>query len=59
VLMTSFTTIFGMIPLALGRGQGGEIWQAFGITAIGGLLLSSLVTLVLVPIIYSIFHKEK
>ncbi len=57
VLMTSFTTIFGMIPLALGRGQGGEIWQAFGITAIGGLLLSSLVTLVLVPIIYSIFHK--
>ncbi len=59
VLMTSFTTIFGMLPLALGRGQGGEIWQAFGITAIGGLLLSSLVTLVLVPIIYSIFHKEK
>jgi len=59
VLMTSFTTIFGMIPLALGRGQGGEIWQAFGITAIGGLLLSSLITLVLVPIIYSIFHKEK
>jgi len=57
VLMTSFTTIFGMLPLALGRGQGGEIWQAFGITAIGGLLLSSLVTLVLVPIIYSIFHK--
>ncbi len=59
VLMTSFTTIFGMLPLALGRGQGGEIWQAFGITPIGGLLLSSLVTLVLVPIIYSIFHKEK
>jgi len=59
VLMTSFTTIFGMLPLALGRGQGGEIWQAFGITAIGGLLLSSLVTLVLVPIIYSIFHREK
>jgi len=57
VLMTSFTTIFGMLPLALGRGQGGEIWQAFGITAIGGLLLSSLVTLVLVPIVYSIFHK--
>jgi len=59
VLMTSFTTIFGMLPLALGRGQGGEIWQAFGITSIGGLLLSSLVTLVLVPLIYSIFHKEK
>jgi len=59
VLMTSFTTIFGMFPLALGRGQGGEIWQAFGITAIGGLLLSSLITLVLVPIIYLLFHKEK
>jgi len=59
VLMTSFTTIFGMFPLALGRGQGGEIWQAFGITAIGGLLLSSLITLVLVPVIYLLFHKEK
>jgi len=59
VLMTSFTTIFGMLPLALGRGQGGEIWQAFGITAIGGLLLSSLVTLVLVPIIYSLIHRER
>jgi len=57
VLMTSFTTIFGMLPLALGRGQGGEIWQAFGITAIGGLLLSGLITLVLVPVIYSILHK--
>ncbi len=58
VLMTSLTTIFGMVPLALGTGQGGEIWQSFGVTAMGGLVLSSLITLVLVPIIYSMFHRE-
>jgi len=56
VLMTTFTTLFGMLPLALSRGEGAEMWQPFGITAIGGLSLSTLVTLVLVPIIYSLFE---
>ena len=58
VLMTSLTTIFGMIPLALSRGEGSEIWNALGITVIGGLLVSGLVTLVLVPLIYVTVHKE-
>jgi len=54
--MTTFTTLFGMLPLAISRGEGAEMWQPFGITAIGGLSLSTLVTLVLVPIIYSLFE---
>jgi len=58
VLMTTFTTLFGMLPLALSRGDGAEMWRAFGITAIGGLSLSTLVTLVLVPIIYSLFERR-
>jgi HAE1 family hydrophobic/amphiphilic exporter-1 len=59
VLMTSLTTIFGMLPLALSQGEGSEIWNALGITVIGGLLVSGLVTLVLVPIVYSIVHKPR
>jgi len=60
VLMTSFSTIFGMLPLALSRGQGSEMWQPFGITAIGGLLVSTFVTLILVPVVYTIaFRKEE
>ncbi len=58
VLMTSLTTIFGMLPLALSRGEGSEIWNALGITVIGGLLVSSLVTLILVPLVYSLVHRS-
>ena len=56
VLMTTLTTIFGMVPLALSRGEGSEIWNALGITVIGGLLVSGLVTLILVPILYFLVH---
>jgi HAE1 family hydrophobic/amphiphilic exporter-1 len=59
VLMTSLTTIFGMLPLALSRGEGSEIWNALGITVIGGLLVSGIVTLILVPILYYIVHKPR
>jgi len=59
VLMTTFTTLFGMLPLAVSRGWGAEMWQPFGITAIGGLLVSTLVTLVLVPIVYTIIHRKQ
>ncbi|MCD6288901.1 MAG: efflux RND transporter permease subunit, partial [Anaerolineae bacterium] len=58
VLMTTFTTLFGLLPLALSRGEGAEMWRPFGITAIGGLSLSALVTLVLVPVIYSLFERR-
>ncbi|QCQ22076.1 efflux RND transporter permease subunit [Desulfoglaeba alkanexedens] len=59
VLMTSLTTIFGMVPLALSRGEGSEVWNALGITVIGGLLVSGLVTLILVPLVYSLVHQRK
>ncbi|MBW2602865.1 MAG: efflux RND transporter permease subunit [Deltaproteobacteria bacterium] len=59
VLMTSLTTIFGMVPLALSRGEGSEIWNALGITVIGGLLVSGLVTLILVPLVYSLVHRSR
>ncbi|MBD3368535.1 MAG: MMPL family transporter [Candidatus Eisenbacteria bacterium] len=58
VLMTAFTTIFGMLPLALMRYQGSEVWRPLGITMIGGLLVSTFVTLVLVPTVYMIFHTR-
>jgi len=56
VLMTSLTTIFGMVPLVLSKGEGSEIWNTLGITVIGGLLISGLVTLILVPLVYSVVH---
>jgi HAE1 family hydrophobic/amphiphilic exporter-1 len=59
VAMTSLTTIFGMVPLALSRGEGSEIWNALGITVIGGLLVSGVVTLILVPIVYYMVHKPR
>ena len=64
VLMTSLTTILGMLPLALGIGEGSELWQPMGIAIIGGLTVSTLLTLIVVPVMYSIFggmslKKEK
>jgi HAE1 family hydrophobic/amphiphilic exporter-1 len=59
VLMTSLTTIFGMVPLALSRGEGSEVWNALGITVIGGLTVSSLVTLMLIPLLYSLVHQRR
>ena len=56
VLMTAFTTIFGMLPLAVMQYSGSEVWRPLGVTMIGGLLVSTLVTLVLVPTLYTIFE---
>ena len=58
VLMTSLTTIFGMLPLALGIGEGSEIWKPMGVAIIGGLTFSTLITLVIVPVVYSIFGSH-
>jgi HAE1 family hydrophobic/amphiphilic exporter-1 len=55
VLMTSLTTILGMTPLALGIGEGSEVWKPMGVAIIGGLTFSTLITLVIVPVVYSIF----
>jgi hydrophobic/amphiphilic exporter-1 (mainly G- bacteria), HAE1 family len=55
VLMTSLTTILGMLPLALSTGDGSEIWSPMGIAVIGGLIFSTFITLLLVPVVYSWF----
>jgi HAE1 family hydrophobic/amphiphilic exporter-1 len=53
VLMTSLTTILGMVPLAIGTGQGSEMWKSLGISIIGGMTFSTIITLVLIPAIYT------
>lgn len=53
VLMTTLTTILGMTPMAIGIGDGSEIWQPMGIAIIGGLIVSTLLTLVVIPTIYT------
>ncbi len=58
ILMTTITTIAGLLPLALSRGEGSEVWQPLGITMIGGLTVSTLVTLLFVPTLYAVFHRK-
>jgi HAE1 family hydrophobic/amphiphilic exporter-1 len=58
VLMTAGTTILGMLPLALSKGEGSEIWTPMGITVIGGLIFSTVVTMVIVPVMYAILAKR-
>ncbi len=57
VLMTATTTILGMLPLALSTGEGAEIWSPMGITVIGGLVFSTIVTMVLIPVVYCIIVR--
>jgi HAE1 family hydrophobic/amphiphilic exporter-1 len=54
VLMTAVSTIFGMLPLALGSGDGSEWRRPMGLVAIGGLAASTLLTLVVVPVAYTL-----
>ncbi|MBI5572942.1 MAG: efflux RND transporter permease subunit [Elusimicrobia bacterium] len=58
ILMTSLTTIFGMLPLALSRGKGSETWASLGITVIGGLTVSMFITLIIIPVVYSLFEDK-
>ena len=58
VLMTAFTTVLGMVPMALSQGEGSEMWQPLGIVVIGGLLVSTIVTLIIVPIFYAIMSRH-
>ncbi|MBN2593901.1 MAG: efflux RND transporter permease subunit, partial [Sedimentisphaerales bacterium] len=57
ILMTATTTIIGLIPLALGLGEGGEAQAPMARAVIGGLLSSTLITLVFVPVVYSVFER--
>ena len=59
VLMTSLTTVFGMVPMAMGLGEGSEIWQPMGVAVIGGLTFSTILTLLVLPALYVIFRDRK
>jgi len=64
VLMTAFTTILGMLPLAMSTGEGSEIWSPMGISVIGGLIFSTIITMIIVPAVYRVIitrteKKEK
>ena len=58
VMMTALTTILGMLPMALSRGEGSEMWHPLGIVVIGGLLISTFVTLIVVPVFYAVLSKN-
>jgi HAE1 family hydrophobic/amphiphilic exporter-1 len=58
VLMTSLTTILAMLPLALSKGSGSEIWSPMGIAVIGGLIFSTIVTLILIPVVYHMMLRR-
>lgn len=59
ILMTTLTTVIGMLPLALGRGEGSETWRGLGMSVAWGLTFSTIVTLVLIPTIYCIFATRQ
>lgn len=56
ILMTTLTTVLGLFPLSLGLGEGGELQAPLAITVIGGLSMSTLLTLVVVPLVYTLFE---
>ena len=59
ILMTTLTTVLGMLPMALGRGEGSELWRSLGMTVCWGLTFSTLITLVLIPSVYCIFATRE
>ena len=56
--MTTLTTVVGMLPLAIGFGSGAEMLQPLAITIVGGLSFSMIVSLFLLPVVYSFIHKK-
>ncbi len=59
ILMTTLTTVFGMLPLALGLGRGSEMLQPLAIVIVWGLFFSMLVSLIIVPSLYKLFHAKQ
>ncbi len=58
ILMTTMTTILGMVPLAVSQGVGAEMWRPLGVAVIGGLTVSTIMTLTYTPVMYCIFGKN-
>lgn len=59
ILMTTLTTVLGMVPMAIGTGEGAEMWNGLGITVSWGLTVSTLITLVLIPTLYAAFVSRR
>lgn len=58
VLMTSFTTILGMLPMAIDHSEGAETWRPMGISVIGGMVFSTIITMIIVPAAYAVSNKR-
>jgi HAE1 family hydrophobic/amphiphilic exporter-1 len=58
ILMTSLTTIFGLLPMALGLGEGAELRTPMALTVIGGMITSTLLTLLVVPAVYAVLDRK-
>jgi HAE1 family hydrophobic/amphiphilic exporter-1 len=58
VLMTAVTMILGMLPMAISTGEGSETWKPMGIAIIGGLLFSTIITMIIVPVVYALMDKS-
>jgi len=59
ILMTTLTTALGLLPLALGFGDGAELRAPMAITVIGGLLIATMLTLIVIPVVYAVFDRKK
>jgi predicted RND superfamily exporter protein len=57
ILMTTAAMIFGMVPVAVGHGDGGEVRAPMGVAVIGGLITSTFLTLIVVPVIYTFMES--
>jgi HAE1 family hydrophobic/amphiphilic exporter-1 len=59
ILITKLTTVLGLMPMALGLGEGAEIRQPMAITVIGGVAISGFFTLLVIPVVYSILDRKR
>ena len=59
ILMTTLTTVLGMLPMAMGHGEGAEVWNGLGLTVAWGLSFSTLITLVIIPVLYCGFTEHR
>ena len=59
ILMTTLTTVLGMLPMALGTGEGSEMWRGLGTTVAWGLSISTVITLVIIPVLYCGFTEHR
>jgi HAE1 family hydrophobic/amphiphilic exporter-1 len=59
IIMTSMTTILGLTPLAFSSGEGAELRAPLAITVMSGLLIATLLTLIVIPVLYSVFDRKR